>query len=263
MSLADFQEAMCELFFNEKLRLEWYEKNLEFPGLSPQENSSIKNIPEDRIELIASSTVRGRVYIFFHSIPKSVALYIGEDARNEIALNYAVNYPGEDLHPYSVGIVKWLKFIKKTLLEKGSLPLHLEDILNYEIVSTGLIFYRIPFPVMLSKGPKLMQNIGLIAAGPEFEKVLEEVKSGLFCQEFSDSPKHGYLLKRTAYGINIEKLHWTIYEMLKRCDGIRLWKDIVDELIKEEAYLAEQAETLLAWEKHYINTGVLREGIGI
>jgi hypothetical protein len=255
MSLADFQDAWNQLLFDENAREAWSNGNAFFPGLNEAEIKSINSLPEERINLIAPSTVRGRSHVFFHSIPLNIASLIPEETRKKLAHEYSVNYPDAGLHPRFPGQTNWLEFLKNSLYQ-AKVP-HLEDLFNYEIALSKLQFYRLPLPREVNPGPKLAERAGLFSAGPDFNVVLGSLKKGLPVCNPDDSPKHGYLVARGPAGVKAEKLHWTIFEILGRCNGFDRWPEIVAGLVREENSLAEQVPALNAWENYYLKEGII------
>jgi hypothetical protein len=260
MSLAEYQDAWNRLLFDEKLRDDWREGKAEFKGLTDTELKAINNLPEDRINLIAPSTVRGRSHVFFHSIPPNITCLLDETVRHNLAYTFSVKYPEIGMHPRAKGMVEWLKFIKYTLTQNHLSAPHIEDILNYEIKLNELVYYRIPVPVPSTPGPILSEWAALFSAGPFFKDVLENLDKGLQVNEIAGNPKHGYLLTRGPNGIGIEKLHWTIFEILSSCDGMTKWNDIVIKLLEEESSLVSQSESLNGWEKYYLKEGIICRG---
>jgi len=257
MSLADYQDAWNQLLFDDSLREDWENGKAVFTGLSESESLSINSLAPDRVALIAPSTVRGRVHIFYHSIPKYISNLIEDDTRQKLSYTYALKYPDAGMYPRSEGMVSWLGFIKHTLAKNARLVCHLEDLLNYAIVAAGLVFFRIPEPLVITTGPKLIHSTGLITAGPEFKTVLENLKTGQAITDLPDSPKHGYLLNRDHYTTNVEQLHWTVFELLHRCTGENSIEEIIAAMIEENPDLEGQSDSLQGWYKYYLKQGVL------
>lgn len=257
MSLGDFEDAWVELMLDPHLRARWRSNALELGGLSLAEATSLRAIPDARMEATARAVNEGRISVFLAALPTRVQELLPAARWRELAQDYAARHPLATLYPLHRTLPQWLHFLADTLRPEGR-P-YLSDVLGYEALQNGLSFYRRPYPAGKRGHSRLSAASGLLVAGPHLSEVLFRLNREQPIDDLPTTPRQGYLVRRQADGIELRPLHWAVYELLQSATGQMSWSQRVTDLCQEHPQLEAQSQTLLAWEAHYLAQGVLTD----
>lgn len=257
MSLGRFEDAWVELMLDPDLRKRWRNDETDLDGLTPAESASLHAIADARMEATARAVNEGRISVFLAALPARVRELLPAARWRDLARDYAARHPLATLYPLHRTLPQWLNFLADTLRPENQ-P-YLSDVLGYEALQNGLSFYRRPHPATKRGHSRLHTSSGLLVAGPYLSEVLFRLNRQQPIDDLPTTPRQGYLVRRQAEGIELNPVHWAVYELLQSATGQSSWKQRVADLCQEHPQLESQQEALLAWEAHYLAQGALTD----
>lgn len=259
MSLEAFEDAWIALMLDPPLRAHWRAGTTPLPGLSPAEAASLAAIPDARMEATARAVTEGRIAVFLAALPARVSGFLPPERWRALAAAYAERDPLASLYPLERSLPQWLTYLAEALRPEA-IP-HLTDVLAYEALQQALKFYRLPQPAQQQGPSRLAASSGLLVAGPQLREVLARLDRHQSLLGLEQTPRQGYLLRRLAHELELSPVHWAVYELLHGADGSRSWSERLETLCLEHPELAHQRATLLAWEAHFLDQGVLTDAV--
>ncbi len=237
MNLRDYQNNYTNLLFNQELR----DKNI-----------------DPKLELIASSSVNGRVHIFLNSIPKNIKYFLDEDYAYKISKKYALNYLNRAIFPKNTQMPLFLEYIKNNVLNDiENISPHFEDIIDYEIESAKLVFYKLP-QIHNNKNPVLETNIGLLIAGENISELIYNLENDLEIDKINHNPKKCFILKKIRDNILIETCNWAVFDILSNLNSLQSWEQLTDTLIQKEPSLQSKKLDLMDWYDYFNDNNIIK-----